>query len=61
MEVELYTLWHISFIFTILGKLLNQVFYLIDLSYQEKLKFWTLNFGSNEVLCKPKGHHSVNL
>ena len=29
--------------------------------YQQKLKFWTLNFASNEVLCKPKGHHSVKL
>ena len=27
----------------------------------KKLKFWTLNFASNEVFCKPKGHHNVKL
>ena len=27
----------------------------------KKLKFWTLNFASNEGFCKPKGHHNVKL
>ena len=28
---------------------------------QQKLKFWTLNVTSNEVLWKPKGHNSIKL
>ena len=27
----------------------------------KKLKFWTLNFASNEVFCKPKSPHNVKL
>ena len=60
-ELNYTPFWCVWGIYPNLLKLFKQGPWLIDLIDQHKLKFWTLNFASNETFGKSKAHYYASL